>query len=266
MPAYGFFDLLEVTDPEKLERYRQAVGATVARFGGRYLSVGGRCDAIEGRWRPVFPVLIEFPSLQHAHGWYGSPEYRELKALRLAATRCSSMVPELSCSATHRQAHRLGGQAMADKPIEVTGGCLCGEVRYKAQVLLRSAYICHCRTCQKSTGQPAEIAVPIKAGTLKFIKGEPRFYASSAHGRRAFCGACGSRLAWQALDSENDWLSSVNVGSLDNAADALAECHIFADRQLPWYRVNDSLPKYREAEADALLERWREERLGRRAS
>lgn len=87
MPAYGFFDVLEVTDPEKLGRYRQAVGATVARYGGRYLSVGGRTDAIEGRWRPVFPVLIEFPSLQHAHRWYGSPEYGDLKALRLAATR-----------------------------------------------------------------------------------------------------------------------------------------------------------------------------------
>jgi uncharacterized protein (DUF1330 family) len=87
MSAYAFFDVLEVNDPEGMEQYREAVGATVARHGGRYLSVGGRCDAIEGRWRPVFPVLIEFPSLQHAHRWYGSPEYRALKALRLAATR-----------------------------------------------------------------------------------------------------------------------------------------------------------------------------------
>ncbi|HSC05343.1 MAG TPA: DUF1330 domain-containing protein [Steroidobacteraceae bacterium] len=87
MPAYGFFDVREVTDANKLEQYRQSVAATVARHGGRYLSVGGPCDAIEGRWRPVFPVLIEFPSLQHAHRWYGSPEYRDLKALRLAATK-----------------------------------------------------------------------------------------------------------------------------------------------------------------------------------
>lgn len=155
---------------------------------------------------------------------------------------------------------------MADKPIWMTGGCLCGEIRYEAQVLLKSAYICHCRICQKSTGQPAEIAVPIKAGTLRYIKGAPRFHASSAHGRRAFCGACGSRLAWQALDPENDWLSSVNVGSLDHPADALAECHIFADRQLPWYRVNESLPKYREAEGGALLEKWHEERVSGRTS
>jgi hypothetical protein len=151
---------------------------------------------------------------------------------------------------------------MVDKPFSVTGGCLCGETRYEAQVLLKSAYICHCRICQKSTGQPAEIAVPIRAGTLKFIKGAPRFYASSAHCRRAFCSKCGSRLAWQALDPENDWLSSINVGSLDNPADALAKCHIFADSQLPWYRIIESLPKYQEGDGDALLKRWYEERVG----
>jgi uncharacterized protein (DUF1330 family) len=32
-------------------------------------------------------VLIEFPSLKQAHRWYNSEEYRELKELRLAATR-----------------------------------------------------------------------------------------------------------------------------------------------------------------------------------
>lgn len=87
MPAYGFFDVLEVTDGEKLERYRQGVDATVERYGGRYLSVGGSCEVVEGTWRPVFPVIIEFPSLAHARRWYASAEYRDLKALRLSATR-----------------------------------------------------------------------------------------------------------------------------------------------------------------------------------
>ncbi len=87
MPAYGFFDVLEVTDGEKLERYRQKVDATVERYGGRYLSVGGACEVVEGTWRPVFPVIIEFPTLEHARRWYASEEYRELKALRLSATR-----------------------------------------------------------------------------------------------------------------------------------------------------------------------------------
>jgi uncharacterized protein (DUF1330 family) len=87
MSAYCFLDVLEVTDPEKMEKYRGLVLATVERYSGRYLTVGGRCDVVEGEWRPVFPVLIEFPSLEQAHGWYQSEVYRDLKRLRLAATR-----------------------------------------------------------------------------------------------------------------------------------------------------------------------------------
>ena len=112
MPAYSFFDVMEVTDPDKLEQYRQAVHATVERYGGRYLTIGGRCDVIEGMWRPVFPVIIEFPSLEQAHRWYDSAEYRELKQMRLAATVAtpfSSTVPGWSCSARCRQASKFKG-------------------------------------------------------------------------------------------------------------------------------------------------------------
>ena len=94
MASYCFFDVLEVTDPEKLERYRERVLATVEVYGGRYLTVGGRCDVVEGQWKPVFPVLIEFPGLEQAHRWYDSEEYRELKALRLAATRGNAVFIE----------------------------------------------------------------------------------------------------------------------------------------------------------------------------
>jgi uncharacterized protein (DUF1330 family) len=94
MSAYCFFDVLEVVDPAKLEQYRDGVLATVERHGGRYLTVGGRCDVVEGEWRPVFPVLIEFPSLEQAHAWYDSEEYRALKALRLAATKGNAVFIE----------------------------------------------------------------------------------------------------------------------------------------------------------------------------
>lgn len=149
---------------------------------------------------------------------------------------------------------------MADQPKRVTGGCLCGAVRFEARVFLKSAYICHCSICRKSTGQPAEISVPIVAGTLEFVSGTPRWYVSSKIGRRAFCGACGSRLAWQTLERDDDWLSSVDVGSLDHPEEVRAECHIFVDTQLPWYDPSPSLPRFREAEGDALLARWREQR------
>ena len=64
------------------------------KFGGRYLALGGPFDIVEGDWRPVFPVIIEFPTLEQAHRWYDSPEYRELKALRLAATKCNAVFIE----------------------------------------------------------------------------------------------------------------------------------------------------------------------------
>ena len=94
MAAYGLFDVRAVTDPGKMERYQSGVLATVKRHGGQYLVVGGRCEAVEGDWSPAFPVLIKFPSLEHAHRWYNSDEYKNLKSLRLSATKGSAVFME----------------------------------------------------------------------------------------------------------------------------------------------------------------------------
>ena len=66
----------------------------VEKFGGRYLVIGGKFDVVEGDWRPTVPVVIEFPSLEQAHRWYDSEEYRELKALRMAATETNFVFVE----------------------------------------------------------------------------------------------------------------------------------------------------------------------------
>jgi uncharacterized protein (DUF1330 family) len=94
MAAYCFFDVHEITDSGAMDAYRARVRATVEAHGGRYVLVGGTCEVVEGDWRPVFPVIIEFPSLAQARAWYDSPEYAPLKAQRLGATRGGAVFME----------------------------------------------------------------------------------------------------------------------------------------------------------------------------
>ena len=142
---------------------------------------------------------------------------------------------------------------MKSLPSSVTGGCLCGLVRYEAEVFLQSGYVCHCTICQKSAGQPAEITVLIKAGTLRYLKGEPKYFVSSTFGKRGFCAECGSRIVWQATEPDMDWTTNLSVGSLDDPGAARIGCHIYTETQLSWYDPCPGLPRFTEQDVDAMI-------------
>lgn len=91
MPAYCLFDLVEITDPEKMREYAELVYDTVEAYQGRILFRGGRCEQIEGELPLHFPVLLEFPSIELAHRWYDSEEYRYPLKLRLEASRANAV-------------------------------------------------------------------------------------------------------------------------------------------------------------------------------
>ena len=150
---------------------------------------------------------------------------------------------------------------MVDKAQKVAGGCYCGAVRYEAEVFLQSAYYCHCTTCQDMSGQPAEIGVPVKVGSLRFIKEEPKYYTSSDWAKRGFCKHCGSRLIFMPFSTDDEWLINLDICSLDNPDQARPSMHIYIDSQLPWYGIDDDLPRFRADELDDLLPVWKKERV-----
>ena len=82
MAAYVIANV-NVQDPALFEEYRKQVPATIARHGGRYLVRGGSQTTVEGAWNPTRIVVLEFPSLAQARGWYDSEDYRDPKALRM---------------------------------------------------------------------------------------------------------------------------------------------------------------------------------------
>jgi uncharacterized protein (DUF1330 family) len=86
MAAYVIAEI-EVTDPALYEDYRKQVAATVEKHGGRFAVRGGKVEPLEGGWAPKRLVLLEFPTMQKALGWYRSPEYAPLIKVRQRASR-----------------------------------------------------------------------------------------------------------------------------------------------------------------------------------
>lgn len=80
MPAYMIF-LREdaVTDLAAMQTYsamnRRNAGAFVETYGIKPLAVYGATEALEGD-APDGVVVLEFPSVNDARAWYGSPEYQ----------------------------------------------------------------------------------------------------------------------------------------------------------------------------------------------
>lgn len=86
MPAYVIGDVRDAWDTAALEEYRRRNTDAVARHGGRFIVRGGAMEVLEGPWDTRRLVVIEFPDMDAARGWYESEDYRPLKALRQAAS------------------------------------------------------------------------------------------------------------------------------------------------------------------------------------
>jgi uncharacterized protein (DUF1330 family) len=83
MAAY-FVVELEITNMDAMSPYREAVGATLTQYGGRFLVRGGATELIEGGPEPKRIVILEFPDTAAAKRWYNSPEYQKILPNRLA--------------------------------------------------------------------------------------------------------------------------------------------------------------------------------------
>ena len=127
----------------------------------------------------------------------------------------------------------------------VTGGCLCGAVRYEIAGELRGIVNCHCSKCRRFHGSIGayssikfeKLALIEKRG-LKWFKSEtdetPNVY-------RGFCGECGSSLFWHPRDQK---YIAVAAGSLDEPYDLAVIGHVWTSQKSTYNKILDDLPQF----------------------
>ena len=94
MPAYVIADVRDARDQEALVEYRRGNTESVARHGGSFVVRGGAMELLEGEWDTRRIVIVEFPDMAAARGWYESEDYAPLKALRRSASDTNIILVE----------------------------------------------------------------------------------------------------------------------------------------------------------------------------
>lgn len=142
---------------------------------------------------------------------------------------------------------------ITDSQSVITGGCLCGQIRFQIRGNDIGSSYCHCRMCQRFSGAPASAGTGFLSDDFRVTQGEPKIYVSSAIAERAFCPTCGSSL-WMRHFSWK-WIF-VKTLSLDNPENFAPTTHFGVESQMPWHDVHDDFPRLRCEDSPELVEAW----------
>ena len=124
----------------------------------------------------------------------------------------------------------------------ITGRCHCGAVSYAAEGPPEHHALCHCGDCRRHAGAPMVGWAMIARDDFD-LTGTPKIYASSEHGRRHFCGECGTGLFYT---NEAVFPGQIDVqsGTLDDPDLIPAGAQIQVAERIGWMEKLDEMPVF----------------------
>jgi hypothetical protein len=128
---------------------------------------------------------------------------------------------------------------------EMIGGCLCGQVRYSANVEPIFTAVCHCTSCQKTTGSAFNIAVAVPRAALS-VQGALKSYIKIGDSGQEvvlrFCPNCGSTIL-----SEPAAMPAAGIlraGTLDDTSWLQPTMEVYCDSAQPWVALGGGLRRF----------------------
>jgi hypothetical protein len=128
---------------------------------------------------------------------------------------------------------------------QITGGCLCGKVRYSANVEPAFTGVCHCADCQKFTGSAFAVVVAVPKAALSVEGKVSTFSKPGDSGKsieRRFCPECGSSVTDEAAVMPD--IVMISAGTLDDASWVKPAMQIYCDSAQPWVQLGGELQSF----------------------
>lgn len=144
-------------------------------------------------------------------------------------------------------------------PLPLTGGCLCGAIRYEIGGYPLLLYVCHCTNCQRQSGSAFAMNMLVATDVFHIVRGEPkgwrRLSLSGAETVSWFCGECAGRI--HGGRASRPASVTVRAGGLDDTSWLTPAAHMFVRSAQHWIHLPD-VDCFDEAPPDfkALAKNW----------
>ncbi|HUF20340.1 MAG TPA: GFA family protein [Burkholderiales bacterium] len=129
---------------------------------------------------------------------------------------------------------------------DLSGSCLCGNVRYTASGETLRFYHCHCSRCRKASGAAHASNMFVK-GRLQWQSGEELIAVYKVPEAQrftvAFCRNCGSRVP-RYIDKIG--MAFIPAGSLDVEPAASPQARVFTGSRAAWSCDATEMPEFSE--------------------
>jgi hypothetical protein len=122
----------------------------------------------------------------------------------------------------------------------LTGGCLCGAVRFELSEPPREAGYCHCTRCQRRTGAAASAQARIDGDTFSLVAGEGtvKCWRHPEGGfEKCFCPECGAHLFSRNPDDPRQM--SIRMGAFDGDPGVRPSFRTYVDYAAAWEPIPD---------------------------
>jgi hypothetical protein len=128
----------------------------------------------------------------------------------------------------------------------LTGGCLCGAVRYAYEGEIGAAGYCHCADCRRVSGSAFGVSLSVASAGFRVTRGTPRAFTKSGDsGRpvtRFFCPDCGAPLFTQPpLHPERVF---IKAGSLDDPSMVRPNRQAWTRSRVAWAEIDPQIDSY----------------------
>lgn len=132
----------------------------------------------------------------------------------------------------------------------LTGGCVCGAVRFKVNGLVRPVIACHCETCRRTSGH-YWAATETYCDDLHLIEERGlKWFRSSSFAQRGFCAECGSSLFYRRDGVER---ISISAGAIDAPTGLALTEHICMNEASDYYTANPTISQRSDCQ---ISQRW----------
>jgi len=127
----------------------------------------------------------------------------------------------------------------------LSGGCLCGGVRFELTLPFHRANHCHCSRCRKHSGTFGLTQARVRREGFRLLQGEDllRVFRPRGWAAKVFCSRCGSSLFGGHWPEGEE--VSIRLRALDGDPGIRPQYRSFTDSRAVWDALpDDGLPRY----------------------